>query len=117
MHSSGISPLTAHYALAQEIAQVIPEKGAKVYQYIDDILIGGPDTGVVGQTQTEIITHLESLGLQIPAEKVQPPPSELKFLSIWWRGRTVCIPPETRTTLEQVRMPEKMELQHALGLF
>lgn len=86
------SPTTTHYALAQEIAQVIPEKGVKVYQYIDDILIGGPDTGAVGQTQTEIITYLESLGLQTPAEKVQPPPSEVKFLDIWWRGGTACIP-------------------------
>ncbi|KAF1439457.1 hypothetical protein FQV07_0011950, partial [Pygoscelis papua] len=39
------------------------------------------------------------------------------FLGIWWKGGTVCIPPETLTTLEQVQMPgNKKELQHALGL-
>ncbi|KAF1422271.1 hypothetical protein FQV24_0000440, partial [Spheniscus mendiculus] len=77
----------AHYVLPQELARVTPEKGVRIYQYIDDILIGGPDTNVV------------------------------KFLGIWWRGGTVCIPPETLTTLEQVGMPgNKRELQHALGL-
>ncbi|KAF1487947.1 hypothetical protein FQV18_0015949, partial [Eudyptula minor novaehollandiae] len=61
----------AHFALAQELAQVTPREGVKIYQYINDVLIGG----------------------------------------------TVCIPPETLTTLEQVRMPgNKKELQHALGL-
>ncbi|KAF1583150.1 UNVERIFIED_CONTAM: hypothetical protein FQV16_0012977, partial [Eudyptes robustus] len=50
----------AHYSLARELARVTPEKGVRMYQYIDDILIGGPDTSVVGQTQTKIITHLET---------------------------------------------------------
>ncbi|KFP58775.1 hypothetical protein N323_02251, partial [Cathartes aura] len=111
------SPTIAHYAVAQELARVTPEKGVKVYQYIDDILIGGSDASVVGQTQTKIITHLESLELQIPAEKVQLPSSEVKFLGSWWRGGTVCIPPKTLATLEQVGMPgNRRELQHALGL-
>ncbi|KAM9590605.1 uncharacterized protein ACIBXB_005796 isoform 2-T2 [Morphnus guianensis] len=111
------SPTIAHYALAQELNQITPKDGVKVYQYIDDVLIGGPDTTVVGQTQREIVSHLENLGLQIPAEKVQLPSPEVKFLGIWWKGGTVCIPPETLSTLEQVKMPEnKKELQHALGL-
>ena len=111
------SPTIAHYTLAQEFVQVTPEEGVKVYQYIDDILIGGSDASVVGQTQTKIITHLESLELQIPAEKVQLPSSEVKFLGSWWRGGTVCIPPKTLATLEQVGMPgNRRELQHALGL-
>ena len=111
------SPTIAHYALAQDLAQVTPEEGVKVYQYIDDILIGGSDASVVGQTQTKIITHLESLELQILAEKAQLPSSEVKFLGIWWRGGTVSIPPETLTTLEKVGIPgNKREFQHALGL-
>ncbi|KAF1499362.1 hypothetical protein FQV17_0009328, partial [Megadyptes antipodes antipodes] len=66
------SPTIAHFALAQELARVTPREGVKIYQYIDDVLIG---------------------------------------------GGTVCIPPETLTTLEQVQMPgNKKELQHALGL-
>ncbi|XP_076217580.1 uncharacterized protein LOC143172237 [Aptenodytes patagonicus] len=73
------SPTIAHYALAQELARVTPEKGVRMYQYIDDILIGGPDTSVVGQTQMKIITHLESLELQIPTEKVQLPSSEGRY--------------------------------------
>ncbi|KAF1449665.1 hypothetical protein FQV07_0009654, partial [Pygoscelis papua] len=67
------SPTITHYAPAQELARVTPEEGVRIYQYIDDILIGSPNT--------------------------------------------MCIPPETLTTLEQVGMPRnKRELQHALGL-
>ncbi|KFP79771.1 hypothetical protein N311_00019, partial [Apaloderma vittatum] len=111
------SPTIAHYALACEIAQIALQEGVKVYQYIDDILIGGSDVTTVRQTQTELITHLENLGLQIPEEKIQLPSSEVKFLGIWWKGGAVCIPSETLTTLDQVKMPEnKKELQHALGL-
>ncbi|KAF1610631.1 hypothetical protein FQV09_0012750, partial [Eudyptes chrysolophus] len=73
------SPTIAHFALAQELALVTPRDGVKIYQYIDNILIGGSDAMAVGQTQTKIITHLENLGLHILAEKVQLPSSEVKF--------------------------------------
>lgn len=69
----------AHYALSQELDQITPKDGVKIYQYINDVLVGGPDTTVVQQTQTEIITHLENLGLQISAEKVQLPSPKIKF--------------------------------------
>ncbi|NXX13215.1 POL5 protein, partial [Podargus strigoides] len=108
------SPTIAHYALVQEIAQITTQEGVKVYQYIDDILIGGPDATAVGQTQTELITHLENLGLQIPEEKIQLLSSKVKYPG--GGGGAVCIPSET-TTIEQVKMPEnRKELQHALGL-
>ncbi|KFQ77180.1 hypothetical protein N337_13016, partial [Phoenicopterus ruber ruber] len=111
------SPTLAYYALAQELTQVSPAEGVKIYQCIHAILIVGLDATTVGQTQTEIIDHLENLGLHSPAEKVQLPSSKVKFLGIWWRGGTVCIPPEALTALEQVKMPgNKKELQHALGL-
>ncbi|KAF1591957.1 hypothetical protein FQV11_0013924, partial [Eudyptes moseleyi] len=72
------SPTIANFALAQELARVTPGEGVKIYQYIDNILIGGSDATA---------------------------------------GGTVRIPPETLTTLEQVRMlGNKKELQHALGL-
>ncbi|KFP62999.1 hypothetical protein N322_02582, partial [Cariama cristata] len=99
------SPTVAHYALAQELTQITPKEGIKVYQYIDEILIGGSDATEVGQTQSEIIDNLENLGLQIPTENVQLPSSGLKFLGIWWRGRIICIPPKTLTNLEQVKIP------------
>lgn len=82
----------------QKLAQITPEEGVKVYQYIGDMLVGGSDENLVGQTQTKIIGHLENLGLQIPA-------SEVKFLGIWWKGGMVCILPEALSTLEQIKMP------------
>ena len=86
-----------------------------MYQYIDDVLIGGADIAEV--RQTSMIDHLEKIGLQIRPEKVQPPSSEVKFLGIWWKGGAVCIPPDTLAILEEVKIPgNKKELQRALGL-
>ncbi|KFO11891.1 hypothetical protein N312_11417, partial [Balearica regulorum gibbericeps] len=111
------SPTSAHHALAQALPEITPEEGVKTYQYIDDILVGGSDATAVGQTQKKIITYLESLELQVPAEKIQLPSPEVKFLGIWWKGGAMCIPPKTLTTLEQIKIPENnKELHHILGL-
>ncbi|NXY08151.1 POL5 protein, partial [Pteruthius melanotis] len=111
------SPTLAHRALAQELSSIHPAPGVKVYQYIDDILIAGDEIPPVQTTQTNIVKHLESMDLQIPPEKVQFPSPEVKFLGIWWKGRMVCIPPDTLTHLDQIKTPEtKKDLQHALGL-
>ncbi|NXH54540.1 TF29 protein, partial [Rhabdornis inornatus] len=77
----------------------------------------GYETEVVGDTQQKIISHLESLDLQIPPEKIQKLSQEVKFLGIWWKGGMTCIPPDTLTSLDQIKMPEsRKELQQALGL-
>ncbi|TRZ07679.1 hypothetical protein HGM15179_019427, partial [Zosterops borbonicus] len=97
------SPTLAHHALAQELEEIPKPDIIDVYQYIDDIL--------------KIISHLENLGLQIPSEKIQKPSQEVKFLGIWWKGGMTCIPPDTLTSLDQIKMPEsRKELQQALGL-
>ncbi|NXY51117.1 TF29 protein, partial [Ceuthmochares aereus] len=109
------SPTLAHHALAQEL-EAIPRKAeVKIYQYTDDVLIGENQIEEVRETQKDIITHLESIGLTI-----QTPSSEVKFLGIWWKGGMTCmtcIPPDTLSSLDQLKMPEsKKDLQHALGL-
>lgn len=111
------SPRLAHHALAQELEKIPKDDSIAVYQYIDDILVGGDKEKEVGATQQNIISHLESLGLQIPPEKIQKPAQEVKFLGIWWKGGMTCIPPDTLTSLDQIKMPEsRKDLQHALGL-
>ena len=111
------SPTLAHHALAQELEKIPKDDGIAVYRYIDDILVGGDKEKEVGATQQNIISHLENLGLQIPPEKIQKPSEEVKFLGIWWKGGMTCIPPDTLTSLDQIKMPEsKKDLQHALGL-
>ena len=111
------SPTLAHHALAQELEAIPIRAGVKVYQYIDDVLIGGNQVEEVGEVQKDIITHLESIGLTIPPEKIQTPSSEVKFLGIWWKGGMTCIPPDTLSSLDQIKIPEsKKDLQHALGL-
>ncbi|PKU32796.1 endogenous retrovirus group 3 member 1 env polyprotein [Limosa lapponica baueri] len=81
------------------------------------VLVGGNQIEKVPETQNDIIVHLETLGLKIPPGKVQTPSDEVKFLGIWWKGGMTCIPKDTLTTLDQIKMPKsKKELQHALGL-
>ncbi|KAJ7404861.1 hypothetical protein BTVI_70890 [Pitangus sulphuratus] len=67
------SSTLAYHTLAQELSFIPPALGVKVYQYTDDILVAGDEIAPVRSTQTDIIKHLESLDLQIPPEKVQPP--------------------------------------------
>ncbi|KFW74218.1 hypothetical protein N336_01314, partial [Phalacrocorax carbo] len=111
------SPTLAHHALAQELAVIPSEREVQVYQYIDDILIGGHTTALVQTMHDRIINHLERMGLQIRKEKIQAPASEVKFLGTWWKGGSVCIPRDTLAVLDQGKIPEsKNELQHTLGL-
>ncbi|NXT30484.1 POK11 protein, partial [Syrrhaptes paradoxus] len=77
------SPTLAHHALAQELEKIPKPEDIAVYQYIDDILVGGNEIKDVETTHQDIITHLENLGLKIPPEKIQKPSQEVKFLGIW----------------------------------
>ncbi|NWZ38526.1 POL5 protein, partial [Brachypodius atriceps] len=109
--------LASHHALAQEFEKISKPDNVAIYQYIDDILVGGEEKKVVGDTQEKIISHLENLNLQIPSEKIQKPSQEVMFLGIWWKRGMTCIPPDTLTSLDQIKMPEsRKELQQALGL-
>ncbi|NXU42854.1 TF26 protein, partial [Drymodes brunneopygia] len=102
---------------AQELEKIPKADNVAVYQYIDDILVGGDETEEVGDTQQKIISHLESLNLQIPSENVQKPTQKVKFLGIWWKGGITCIPPDTLTSLDQIKMLEsRKDLQHVLRL-
>ncbi|NWI76712.1 POL5 protein, partial [Dryoscopus gambensis] len=111
------SPTLTHHALAQELEKIPKPKDVAVYQYIDDILVGGDEIEKVGDTQQKIISHLESLDLQISSEKIQTPSQEVKFWGIWWKGGMTCIPPDTLTSLDHIKMPEsRKDLQQVLGL-
>lgn len=79
---------------------------------------GGHEIEVVGKHQQKIISHLESLDLQVPPEKIQKPSQEVKFLGTWWKGGMTCIPPDTLTSLDQIQVPEsRKDLQQALLVF
>ncbi|RMC18698.1 hypothetical protein DUI87_04594 [Hirundo rustica rustica] len=101
---------------AQELENIPIAHNVAVYQYIDDILVGG-DEIEVGDIQQKIISHLESLNLQVTSEKIQKPSQEVKLLGIWWKGAMTCFPPDTLNSLDQIKMPEsRKDLQQALGL-
>ncbi|NXT07893.1 TF26 protein, partial [Prunella fulvescens] len=106
------------HSYQQELEKIPKPDTVAIYQYIDDILVGGEEIEVVGEHQQKITSHLESLDLQIPPEKIQKIPSqEVKFLVIWWKGGITSIPPDTLTSLNQIKMPEsRKDLQQTLGL-
>ncbi|KFP98095.1 hypothetical protein N329_09424, partial [Haliaeetus albicilla] len=111
------SPTLSHHAQMQELEVIQTEEGVSVYQYIDDILVGGDETEKVQKTQDNIISHLESLGLKIPPEKTQTPSSEVKFLGIWWKAENSTRENTNTLELSKIKMPEsKKDLQHVLGL-
>ncbi|RMB96960.1 hypothetical protein DUI87_26539 [Hirundo rustica rustica] len=102
---------------AQELENIPIGHNAAVYQYIDDILVGGDEIEEVGDVQQKIISHLESLNLQVASEKIEKASQEVKLFGIWWKGAMTCIPPDTLTSLDQIKMPEsRKDLQQALGL-
>uniref|UniRef100_A0A803WEQ2 Reverse transcriptase domain-containing protein n=1 Tax=Ficedula albicollis TaxID=59894 RepID=A0A803WEQ2_FICAL len=64
----------------KEVEGVRKPDTVAVYQYIDDVLIGEEEIEEVKDVQQKIISHLESLNLQIASEEIQKPPQEVKFL-------------------------------------
>jgi len=107
----------AYHAVAQELETIPTRVVVKIYQYINDVLVGESQIEEVGEMQWDIITHLESIGLTIPPENIQAPCSEVKFFGIWWRGGMTCILPDPLSSLDLIKMPvSKKDLRYALGL-
>ncbi|KFQ21173.1 hypothetical protein N331_11764, partial [Merops nubicus] len=113
------SPTLAHHTLAYELENIPEIKDnfkIKVYQYIDDVLIGGQSEEEVKGDYNAIIKHLAHLQIEIPEEKRQTPSQEVKFLAIRWKGGTWNIPSDTLSYLNQIKIPSnKKELQEISG--
>ncbi|NWI62347.1 TF29 protein, partial [Todus mexicanus] len=110
------SPTIAHNALAKVLAEVSSSPDVMVYQYIDDILIGGENPEEVKQAMENIREKLTALGLDIPPSKCQGPAQEVKFLGVWWIKGAASVPPDTLEKIEHGQNPaSKKELQQTLG--
>ncbi|NXS63907.1 TF29 protein, partial [Brachypteracias leptosomus] len=104
-----------HNALAKVLAEIPVSSDNIIYQYIDDILIGGDQEGVK-DTMEKIQGTLLELGLEVPDSKCQGPAQEIKFLGVWWTNRVVSIPQDTLENTEQGQNPSNAkELQQILG--
>ena len=80
--------------------------GVKLYQYTDDILIGGDQLTPVKIMHDKILKQLEELGLMIPPDKILYLAAEIKFLGTCWKGGMACTPQDTLPALDQLKMPE-----------
>ncbi|KFQ26584.1 hypothetical protein N331_12944, partial [Merops nubicus] len=113
------SPTLAHHVLAcklENIPEIRNNSKVKVYQYIDDILVGGPTEAEVQTVYDAIIKHLTDIQIEVPEEKRQSPSQWAKFLGIKWRSGTWNIPPNTLSHLQKIKIPtNKKKLQGILG--
>ncbi|KFP80994.1 hypothetical protein N311_03699, partial [Apaloderma vittatum] len=110
------SPTIAHNALAKILTEIPSPPGVTIYQYIDDILIGGVDVEGVRCAMEAVREKLVALGLDIPPSKCQRPTKEVKFLGVWWIKGAASIPPDTLEQIEQRQNPSSTkELQQILG--
>ncbi|NXO54347.1 POL5 protein, partial [Aramus guarauna] len=110
------SPTIAHNTLAKVLTEISSPPGVTIYQYIDDILIGGENSEEVRHTMENVREKLTALGLDITPSKCQGPSQEVKFLGVWWIKGAVSIPPDTLEEIEQGQNPSnKKELQRVLG--
>lgn len=94
------SPTIAHNALAKVLTEISSPPGIMIYQYINDILIGGENSEEVRYTMKGIREKLVTSGLYIPPYKCQGPTQKVKFLGVWWTKGAVSIPPDTLEKIE-----------------
>jgi len=87
------SPTLAHHALVHELEAIPIQAEVKIYQYIDNVLVGGSQRKEAGEMQRDVITHLESIGLTIPPERTQASASEVKFFGNLVKGEKDLYPP------------------------
>ncbi|NXN81012.1 TF26 protein, partial [Bombycilla garrulus] len=110
------SPTIAHNALAKALSEIPVSQGCTVYQYIDDILIGGESQESVQDMMQNIRKTLSDLGLEIPDSKCQGPAQEVKFLGVWWIKGAASVPQDTLKKIEHGQNPSSTkELQQVLG--
>ncbi|GAB0208996.1 pol-like protein ENS-3 [Grus japonensis] len=110
------SPTIAHSALAKVLSEIPSPQGITIYQYINDILIGGKNSEEVRHTMEGIQEKLITLGLDIPPSKCQGPAQEVKFLGVWWIKGAASVPPDALEKIEHGQNPSSIkELQQVLG--
>ncbi|KFM08935.1 hypothetical protein AS27_14727, partial [Aptenodytes forsteri] len=110
------SPTTAHAALAELLQTVSLPQDVKLYQYIDDILIGGTSPEKVGAAVAAVRQALNKAEIEIPPRKCQEPSKEVKFLGIWCIAGSAVIPPCTLGKIKELQMPQsRKELQQLMG--
>ncbi|KFQ33905.1 hypothetical protein N331_02024, partial [Merops nubicus] len=109
------SPTLVHHALVHELGNIPEIKNnskIKLYQYINDVLIGGQSEEKVKVVYDAIMRYLADIQIETPEEKRQSPSQEAKFLGIMWKRGTWNIPPDTLFHLNQIKVPSnKKELQ------
>ncbi|NWW73103.1 TF26 protein, partial [Climacteris rufus] len=110
------SPTIAHKALAELLQQIKINEGVQIYQYIDDVLVGGEEKDTVRIVARDIWNKLNEEGIEVPPNKCQGPSKEVKFFGTWWVSGQAVIPEETMTKLDIINtLANKKELQKIMG--
>ncbi|KFQ66810.1 hypothetical protein N334_10422, partial [Pelecanus crispus] len=109
-------PTIAHGTLAELLQQVSIPPETCLYQYRDNILIGGDSPEAVRTAAASVRETLNNAGVVIPVDKCQGLTQEVKFLATCWIAGSASIPPDTLEKTEALQPPQsKKELQQTLG--
>ncbi|KFP94441.1 hypothetical protein N329_05264, partial [Haliaeetus albicilla] len=109
------SPTIAYAVLAELLQTVSLPWDVKLYQYMDDILLGGTSPETVGEAVAAVQQALHRAKIEIPPERCQGPGREVKFLGTWWIAGSAVIPLDTVSEIEQFQMPpSRKELQQLM---
>lgn len=87
-----------------------------IYQYIDDILVGGNNKKQVGQVAEAIWDLLTKNELAIPTSTCQGLGQEVRFLGAWCIAGPVVVPDDTLSIIKKGQtLGHKTELQQLPG--
>lgn len=95
-----------HNALAKFLAEIPVPPDHTIYQYVDNIWIGGRSWESEKDTVEDIQGTLVKLGLEIPDSNslCQGPAQEVEFLGIWWVKGAAVTSQDTLEKIEQVKV-------------
>lgn len=99
------SPTIIDNALAEILQQLQIQEGVQIYQYTDDVLVGGKEKSAVRSTAQDIWNRLNEERVEVPSTNCQGPSKEVKFLRTWCVAGQAVIPDEIITKLDAISTP------------
>lgn len=82
-----------------------------ILQYVDVILVGGPEEKIVYRSINAIIQHLLELNISVPDFKQQGPSQEATFSGTQWIGGQKTVPESILVEMQSIQAPpDKNEL-------
>ncbi|RMC13518.1 hypothetical protein DUI87_08594 [Hirundo rustica rustica] len=104
-------------ALEQLLSKFSPGEGTKILQYVDDLLIAGPEEKKVRECTILLLNFLGEKGLKVSKSKLQFTEPEVKYLGHWITKGKKRLDPERVAGIIKLPPPRnKRQVRQLLGL-